>query len=86
MTSDLQIENPQINVTIDRDKASALGVTARRWRTRSTRLRPAPGLDHLRAHQYQYRVIMEVEPEFQRDPDALVAALRALVDRAAGAA
>jgi HAE1 family hydrophobic/amphiphilic exporter-1 len=28
VTSDLQIKNPQVNVNIDRDKASALGVTA----------------------------------------------------------
>ncbi len=28
VTSDLQIKNPQVNVEIDRDKASALGVTA----------------------------------------------------------
>jgi len=28
VTSDLQIRNPQVNVNIDRDKASALGVTA----------------------------------------------------------
>ena len=28
MTSDLQIANPQVDVKIDRDKASALGVTA----------------------------------------------------------
>ena len=28
VTSDLQIKNPQINVEIDRDKASALGITA----------------------------------------------------------
>ena len=28
VTSDLQIKNPQVNVVIDRDKASSLGVSA----------------------------------------------------------
>ena len=28
VTSDLQIKNPQVNVDVDRDKASALGITA----------------------------------------------------------
>ena len=37
VTTDLLIANPQVNVNIDRDKASALGVTGgAEWKTRST--------------------------------------------------
>jgi len=36
VTSDLQIANPQVNVDIDRDKASALGVTAQQIENAST--------------------------------------------------
>ncbi len=50
VTTDLQIYNPQVDVEIDRDKASALGVSARTDRRRSVlRLRLAAGFDHLRA-------------------------------------
>ena len=52
VTSDLQIKNPQVNVEIDRDKASALGVTAAADRRRPLqRLRLAAGLHHLRPQQ-----------------------------------
>ena len=36
VNSDLQISSPQVIVDIDRDRASALGVTADQWKTRST--------------------------------------------------
>src|SRR6516225_7660341 len=71
VNTDLQIANPQVNVEIDRDKASALGVTAFQVedalasaygdRQISTMFRP----------ENEYRVIMELEPQFQRDPSAL---------------
>ena len=48
VNSDLQIKNPQINVDIDRDKASTLGITAQQMRgCARLRLRPAADLDHL---------------------------------------
>ena len=52
VTTDLQITSPQVTVDIDRDKASALGVTRRADRERALqRLRLAPGLDDLHADQ-----------------------------------
>ena len=48
VTSDLQIKNPQVKVEIDRDKASALGVTAQQIEDALyTRLRFPADLDHL---------------------------------------
>ena len=52
VNSDLQISSPQVIVDIDRDRASALGVTADADRKRALqRLRLAPGLQHLHAHR-----------------------------------
>ena len=52
VTSDLQIQNPQVNVEIDRDRALALGVTAAADRGRALhRLRQPPDLHDLRAEQ-----------------------------------
>ncbi len=71
VNTDLQIANPQVNVEIDRDKASALGVTAFQVedalasafgdRQVSTIFRP----------DNEYKVIMELEPQYQRDPTTL---------------
>ena len=52
VNSDLQISSPQVIVDIDRDRASALGVTADADRKRALQcLRLAPGLEHLHAHR-----------------------------------
>jgi HAE1 family hydrophobic/amphiphilic exporter-1 len=71
VNSDLQISSPQLTVNIDRDRALSLGVspqqiqdalfTAYGTRQVSTIFTPAN----------QYAVITEVEPQFQRGPDAL---------------
>ena len=71
VTSDLQMNNPQVNVEINRDKAAALGVSrATDGRRALQRLRRAPDLHDLRANN-QYQVIMELEPQYARDPTAL---------------
>ena len=52
VTSDLQINNPQVNVNIDRDKASALGIYGRiRSKTRSIPPTASGRFDHLRAQR-----------------------------------
>jgi HAE1 family hydrophobic/amphiphilic exporter-1 len=71
VTSDLQIKNPQVNVQIDRDRASALGVTASQVETALMTSYAANQISTIFAPNNQYQVIMELEPEFQRDPTAL---------------
>ncbi len=71
VTSDLQIKNPQVNVEIDRDKASALGVTATQLETALQAAYSSPQISTIYAPNNQYRVIMELEPEYQKDPSAL---------------
>jgi HAE1 family hydrophobic/amphiphilic exporter-1 len=72
VTSGLQITRPQILVYIDRDQAYALGVSAQDRERVLRRLRAAPGLDYLHAHE---RVLgrVELEPQYQLDPAAVSA-------------
>jgi HAE1 family hydrophobic/amphiphilic exporter-1 len=71
VSSDLQIRNPQVNVVIARDRASALGVTANQI---EDALYSAYGLRQVStifASNNQYRVILELAPEFQKDANAI---------------
>lgn len=71
VTSDLQIENPQVNVEIDRDKARALGVTAQQIEEALFDAYGARQVSTIYAPNNQYRVIMELAPQYQMDPAAL---------------
>jgi HAE1 family hydrophobic/amphiphilic exporter-1 len=71
VTSDLQIKNPQVNVEIDRDKASALGITADQVESGLSMAYSAQQISTIYAPNNQYQVIMQVQPEYQRDPAAL---------------
>ncbi|HEX7288881.1 MAG TPA: efflux RND transporter permease subunit [Candidatus Angelobacter sp.] len=71
VTSDLQIKNPQVTVQIDRDKSAALNVDPR---TVEDALYSAYGsrqISTIYAPNNQYKVIMELQPQFQLDPAAL---------------
>lgn len=70
VNSDLQIA-PQIKLDIDRDKASALGITVQQI---ENTLRDAYGsyqVSTIYAASDEYEVIMELEPQYQQDPNAL---------------
>jgi len=71
VTSDLLIKNPQVNVEIDRDKASALGITATQFQTALQAAYSSQQITTIYAPNNQYRVLMELEPEYQRDPASL---------------
>ncbi|MCK9418003.1 MAG: efflux RND transporter permease subunit [Nitrospirae bacterium] len=71
VTSDLQIKNPQVNVEIDRNKASALGISATQFQTALQAAYSSQQITTIYAPNNQYRVLMELEPEYQQDPDAL---------------
>jgi HAE1 family hydrophobic/amphiphilic exporter-1 len=71
VTSDLQIKNPQVNVIIDRDKAAALGVSAHQVEDALYTAYGARQISTIYAPNNEYRVIMELEPQYQRDPAAL---------------
>jgi len=71
VTSDLQIKNPQVNVEIDRNKASALGITATQLQTALQAAYSSQQITTIYAPNNQYRVLMELEPEYQQDPASL---------------
>jgi len=71
VTSDLQIKNPKLNVEIDRDKATALGVSAQQVEDALYSAYGTRWVSTIYTPNNEYRVIMELKPEFQLDPDAL---------------
>jgi HAE1 family hydrophobic/amphiphilic exporter-1 len=71
VNSDLQIRSPQVLVEIDRDKASALGVTAEQIESALNNAYGSPQVSTIYTPTNQYWVMMELLPEYQRDPAAL---------------
>jgi HAE1 family hydrophobic/amphiphilic exporter-1 len=71
VTSDLQIKNPQVNIEIDRDKASALRVTANQIEDALYSAYSARQVSTIYTPINQYDVIVELEPRYQMDPSAL---------------
>jgi hydrophobic/amphiphilic exporter-1 (mainly G- bacteria), HAE1 family len=76
VASDLQIRNPQLQVVVDRDKISTMGITAQGisqrqvqeafWNAYATRK-----VSTINTPNNQYDVILELDPKFQQDPSAL---------------
>lgn len=71
VTSDLQIKNPQVNIVINRDKASALGVSAQQIEEALQTAYSSRQVSTIYAPSNQYQVIMELLPEYQADPASL---------------
>jgi hydrophobic/amphiphilic exporter-1 (mainly G- bacteria), HAE1 family len=71
VTSDLQIKNPQVNIEINRDKASALGVTAQQIEDALYTAYGSRQISTIFAPTNQYEVIMELDPQYQLDSSAL---------------
>ncbi len=71
VTSDLQIANPQVTVDIDRNKASALGITAQQIENTLYNAFGQRQVSTIYTPSNQYWVILELDPKFQDDPSAL---------------
>jgi HAE1 family hydrophobic/amphiphilic exporter-1 len=71
VTSDLQIANPQVQIEIDRDRAAALGVRAQQIEDALYSAYGARQVSTIYAPNNAYKVIVELEPQYQRDPAAL---------------
>jgi len=71
VSSDLQINNPQVNIEIDRDRASALHVTAGQIEDALYSAYGARQISTIYTANNQYQVIIELEPQYQMDPSAL---------------
>jgi HAE1 family hydrophobic/amphiphilic exporter-1 len=71
VTSDLEIANPQVNLTIDRNKASQLGVSAYQIENALSYSYGSTQISTIYAPDNEYEVILELEPQYQEDPSVL---------------
>jgi HAE1 family hydrophobic/amphiphilic exporter-1 len=71
VTSDLQIRNPEVNVLIDRDKASSLGVTADQIENALADGYGPRWISTIYAPNDQYKVLIELDPKYQQDPERI---------------
>jgi HAE1 family hydrophobic/amphiphilic exporter-1 len=71
VNSNLQISSPEVTLDIDRDRALALGVSPEQIQDALYSAYSARQVSTIYTPANQYSVIAEVEPQFQRSPDAL---------------
>ena len=71
VASDLQITRPQVTVEIDREKASALGVSVQQIELALNNAYGARQVSTIYTATNQYWVMLELEPRFQTDPSVL---------------
>jgi HAE1 family hydrophobic/amphiphilic exporter-1 len=71
VSTDLQLRTPQVNVTIDRERAATLGITAAQIEDALYSAYSARQVSTIYAPNNQYQVILELDPQYQRDPSAL---------------
>lgn len=80
VASDMQIDNPEVHLQVDRDKCSRLGITMQQVEDALDSAYAQRQISTMYTSTNQYWVIIEVEPRFYRDP----AVLKTLYVRAAG--
>jgi HAE1 family hydrophobic/amphiphilic exporter-1 len=71
VTTDLKIGSPAVMINIDRDRAATLGVDARQIEAALSAAYGSRKVSTIYTAASQYSVILEVAPEFQKDPSAL---------------
>jgi len=71
VTSDMQLKNPQVSVEIDRDKALARGVSPQQIQDALYYSYGQRQVSTIYTPNNQYWVVVELEPQFQRDPAQL---------------
>jgi HAE1 family hydrophobic/amphiphilic exporter-1 len=71
VTSDMQLKNPEITVTIDREKAADLAVTAEQVEDALYTAYGTRQVSTIFAPDNQYAVVMELLPEYQSGPALL---------------
>jgi HAE1 family hydrophobic/amphiphilic exporter-1 len=71
VTTDLTLDNPKVAIDIDRERAAALGVSARQIEDALYSAYGTRQVSTIYASTDQYAVVMELLPQYQRDPTAL---------------
>jgi HAE1 family hydrophobic/amphiphilic exporter-1 len=72
VASDLQLKNPQITVSINRDKASALGLSVLQIEQALGDAYSSQQVSTIYAPNNDYQVILELQQQYQTDPSALM--------------
>jgi len=71
VTSDLQIDNPEVHVTVDRDKCAKFGLTMQMVEDALDSAYATRQISTMYTDTNQYWVILEVQPKFYREPGRL---------------
>ena len=71
VNTDLQVSNPQVNVEIDRDKATSLGVSAYQVENALATAYSSRQISTILTPKNEYWVMAELLPQYQMDPQAL---------------
>jgi HAE1 family hydrophobic/amphiphilic exporter-1 len=71
VSSDLQLRNPQLRIDVDRDRAAALGLNIGQVQSALYNAFGARQISTILGASNDYPVILELLPEFQRDPSAI---------------
>jgi HAE1 family hydrophobic/amphiphilic exporter-1 len=71
VNTDLQLDNPQVQVNINREMASNLGLTAEQIESILQDAYGTKQVSTIYGSDDQYEVIMGVEPQYQQDPNLL---------------
>jgi hydrophobe/amphiphile efflux-1 (HAE1) family protein len=71
VTSDLDLSTPAVNVTIDRDRAATLGITAQQIEDALGSSFGSEQVSTIYTSYDQYKVILELKQEYQEDPSSL---------------
>jgi HAE1 family hydrophobic/amphiphilic exporter-1 len=71
VTSDLQLKNPHVEVRIRRDRAASLGISASQIEDALFSAYGARQISTIYAPNNEYKVILELLPEYLADPSAL---------------
>jgi len=71
VTSDLLIKNPEVHVTIDRDKTAALKLTPQDIENALNDSFGSHWVSTIYAPSNEYQVLLELKPEYQSDPASL---------------
>jgi hydrophobic/amphiphilic exporter-1 (mainly G- bacteria), HAE1 family len=71
VNSDLQIKNPELAISLDREQIAALGLTVDQVESALSSAYGSRQISQIFAPNDEYQVIMQVAPEYQQDPAAL---------------
>src|SRR3954447_15570568 len=71
VTNDVAVTTPQVNLTIDRDKAAAMQVNANQIENALYDACGPRWVSTIYGSVNEYKVLLELKPEFQADPNAL---------------